>query len=224
MAEQAKVSEAVQAAFANSIKFVINETVEDPVTKKNKYQKIAELDMPIPTLEEFGIDAARKPLSKDDGIDEHGKDEDGIPAYVDEKFDWLQFAIVQQLKAQNRNKVDGKEMKEGMKFPTNFAELVAVGERSGEALKNRHLAKAAFAAYLKSKNKADVVVKLLSDLFIDANSITVAKDDFVEALESHLKQWVPALDEVNKGKFERTIEKAVEAINGRQAVLESMKA
>lgn len=217
------VADAVKAVFGNSIKFVINETIEDPVTKKNKYSKVAELDMPIPVLEDFGIEAKRKAVNKEDGIDENGKDEDGIPAYEDDKLDWLQFAIVQQLKAQNRNKVDGKELKEGMKFPTNFEELTAVGERSGEALKNRHLCKAAFAAYLKAKNKSDVVVKLLSDLFIDANSIQVARDDFASALEGHLKQWVPSLDEVNKGKFERTIEKAVEALNARQATLEGLK-
>lgn len=215
--------EATQAqSFKTRITFVINETVE--VNGKNKYQKVAELPMAIPTLEDFGITGAvRKALNKDEGINEQGLDEDGIPAYADERYDWLQFAIVQQLKAQNRNKVDGKNLKEGMKFPENFAELVAVGERSGEALKARHACKAAFAAYLKAKNKSDVVVKLLSDLFIDANSIAVAKDDFVDALKSHLEQFVPGLSEVDALKYERTIEKALDAINGRSATLADLK-
>lgn len=221
-AQQAsQVAQAVAQAFKTVIKFVINETVE--VNGKNKYQKVAELPMPIPTLEDFGIEAKRKAANKEDGITETGVDEDGIPAYEQEQWDWLQFAIVQQLKAQNRNKVDGKNLKEGMKFPENFAELVAVGERSGEALKNRHLCKSAFAAYLKSKNKSDVVVKVLSDLFIDANSIAVAKDDFVDALEFHLKSWVPGLTEDDKLKYERTIEKAVDAITGRSATLADLK-
>ncbi len=219
--QQNPVAQAVAKAFGTVITFVINETVE--VNGKNKYQKVAELPMPIPTLEDFAITAKRKAANKEDGINEKGLDEDGIPAYEDEAMDWLQFAIVQQLKAQNRNKVDGKNLKEGMKFPENFAELVAVGERSGEALKNRHLCKSAFAAYLKSKNKSDVVVKVLSDLFIDANSISVAKDDFVEALEFHIKAFVPGLSEDDKLKYERTIEKAVEAINGRSATLADLK-
>lgn len=221
MAQAQTVAGAVAQAFATSIKFIINETVE--VNGKNKYQKVAELPMPIPTLEDFGISATRKDANKEDGIDATGKDEDGIPAYQEEQWDWLQFAIVQQLKAQNRNKVDGNKLKDGVSFPSNFAELVAVGERSGEALKNRHLCKSAFAAYLKGKNKSDVVVKVLSDLFIDSNSITVAKDDFVEALEYHLKAWAPGLSEDDKIKYERTIEKAVDAITGRGATLADLK-
>lgn len=216
-----QVAQAVAQAFKTVITFVINETVE--VNGKNKYQKVAELPMPIPTLEDFGISAQRKGENKDEGIKADGTDEDGIPSYADEKYDWLQFAVVQQLKAQNRNKVDGKTLKEGMKFPENFAELVAVGERSGEALKNRHLCKSAFAAYLKAKNKSDVVVKVLSDLLIDANSISIAKDDFVDALEGHIKAFVPGLSEDDKIKYERTLEKAVEAINGRAATLADMK-
>jgi hypothetical protein len=209
--------------FANKIKFVINETVEDKATGKNKYKKIAELDMPIPVLSDFGIQGKLKAANKEDGIDENGKDEDGVPCYEDAPLDWLQYAIVQALKSQNRNKVDGANLKDGMKFPENFEELVAVGERSGEALKARHAAKASLAAYLKGKNKADVVVKLLSDLFVDASSISTCKDDFAEALEFHIKSWVPALNEVDKVRFERTIEKAVEALNGRSATLENLK-
>jgi len=215
------VAQAVAKAFGNSIQFVINETVE--VNGKNKYKEIARLPMPIPVLSDFGIEGKLKAANKDEGIDENGKDEDGVPCYEDEVLDWLQFAIVQQLKAQNRNKVDGATLKDGMKFPSNFAELVAVGERSGEALKARHAAKASFAAYLKAKNKTDVVVKLLSDLFIDASSISTCKDDFAEAIEYHIKAWIPGLDEVSKNRFERTIEKAVDALNGRSATLENLK-
>lgn len=213
----------VDKSFGNSIKFVINETVTDATTGKNKYKQIAELAMPIPTLEDFGIEQKRKGENKEDGINAAGLDEDGVPCYENEAFDWLQFAIVQQLKAQNRNKVDGANLKDGMKFPENFAELVAVGERSGEALKARHAAKASFAAYLKAKNKKDVVVKVLSDLLVDSNSIAVAKDDFVDALSSHIEQWVPGLSEVDKTRYARTIEKAVEAVNGRNLSLEDLK-
>jgi hypothetical protein len=216
------MEQVTQPSFKHVIQFVINETVLDEAKGKKVYKEIAKLPMPIPALEEFGISAKRKAADGKD-VFEGGVDEDGVPCYEDEKMDWLQFAAVQQLKAQNRNKVDGAALKDGMKFPENFAELVAVGERSGEALKARHAAKASFAAYLKAKNKKDVVVKILSDLFIDANSIAVAKDDFCEALESHIKQWVPGLGEDDKIRFERTIEKAVEALNGRNVTLDDLK-
>jgi len=171
---------------------------------------------------DFGLTGKLKPANKDEGIDENGKDEDGILCFEDEKLDWLQFAIVQACKAQNRNKVDGSNLKDGMKFPENFEELVAVGERSGEALKARHLAKASFAAYLKAKNKTDVVVKLLADLFVDGSSIQTCKDQFADALEGHLKQWVPGLNETDKLRYSRTIEKAVDALGSRAKTLEDM--
>jgi len=38
---QTAVAQAVAKAFSNVLKFVINETIEDKVTGKNKYQKIA---------------------------------------------------------------------------------------------------------------------------------------------------------------------------------------
>lgn len=204
--------------FTNTFDFVVNETVEE--NGKNKYKKVAEFKMPYPSLMDFGIDAA---LKMKDGKAE--VDEDGIPVYEEDKFDWLQYAILQQLKAQNRNKIgEDNKLKDGMKFPTNFEELVTVGERSGEALKNRHAAKASFVAYLKSQNKKDIVVKILSDLLVDASSISVCRDDYAEALQGHITKWVPSLNEEEKGRYSKTIEKAVDALNSRAQTLEDMKA
>jgi hypothetical protein len=206
--------------FKKTMPFVINETVKDEETGINKYQEVAKIDLPIPLLADFGIEAEQ---SKDEaGKDEF--DDDGIPVYSVDALDWLQSAILQQVKAQSRNKFVKGKLKDGQKLAETFAELVAVGERSGEALKARHAAKASFAAYLKSKNKKDVVVKLISDLFIDANSISVAKDDFVDALSAHITAWIPSLDESDKLRFERTIAKAVDAVNGRAALLDDIKA
>lgn len=204
--------------FESKLALIINETVKNEAGK-NVYKEIARHDMPYPLLKDFGIDAE---VSMKDGKPE--VDEDGIVVYTNEAFDWLQFAIIQQCKAQNRNKTgeDGK-LKDGQQFPDTFELLTAVGERSGEALKNRHAAKASFAGYLKAKNKSDVVVKVLSDLFVDAQSIAVAKDDFVDALSGHIQAWAPALNEADKQRFSRTVEKAVEAINGRNLSLDDLK-
>lgn len=200
--------------FASKLQFTINETVKNEQTGKNEYKELAKVDMPFPTLADFGIDAE---IAKDESG--NAKYEDGVPCYSVEAYDWLQFAIVQQLKAQNRNKFVKGELKEGMKLPENFAELVAVGERSGEALKARHEARASLAAYLKSKGKSEAVAKLLSDLFTDANSIVTCQDKFATALAAHIQAWVPTLSETDKERYSKTIEKAVQAINNRDAAL-----
>lgn len=204
-------------SFASKLSFVINETVKDE-SGKNKYKEIAKVEMPFPVLADFGIVAEQSKNEK--GELEY---DDGVPVYTDDTMDWLQTAIVQQLKAQNRNKFTDGKLKDGTKLPETFAEMVAVGERSGEALKARYAAKTSFAAYLKAKNKKDTVVNLLSNLFIDANSIATAKDDFAEALGVHMQAWVTGLDENDKVRFARTIEKAVNAINDRNVSLDDLK-
>lgn len=215
--EPTQVSQAVSAVFSHKLPFIVNETVEE--NGKNRYKEVARFEMPYPVLSDFGIDAK---ISQKDGKDE--VDEDGIPSYEDEKMDWLMYAIVQQLKAQNRNKIGANnQLKDGMKFPENFEELVAVGERSGEALKARHAARQSFIAYLKSKNKKDVIVKILSDLLVDPSSISVARDDFADALQHHLTQWVPSLDEADKLRFTKTLERAGEALNSRGQTLDDLK-
>jgi hypothetical protein len=203
-------------SFASKLQFVINETVKDD-SGKNKYKEIAKVDMPFPVLADFGIIATQS--KNDKGELEF---DEGVPVYEDDVMDWLQTAVVQQLKAQNRNKfIDGK-LKDNAILPENFIQMVAVGERSGEALKARYAAKASFAAYLKSKNKKDTVVNLLSNLFIDANSIATAKDDFANALAQHMQTWVSALAETDKVRFARTIEKAVTAVNDRNVSLDDL--
>lgn len=203
-------------SFNSKLELVLNETVETDGGKK-EYKEIAKVNMPFPTLADFGIVAV---IAKDDkGVEQY---EDGVPVYDDEIQDWLQTAIVQQLKAQNRNKFVKGKLKDGTKLPENFTEMVAVGERSGEALKARYAAKTSFAAYLKAKNKKDNVVNLLSNLFIDANSIATAKDDFAEALSNHVVAWVSGLEETDKLRFARTIEKAVTAINERSTSLDDL--
>lgn len=202
----------LQKKFGNVLPFVLNETVEKD--GKRQYQEIARIDMPYPTLADFDITAEQDK-------DEKGqpKFEDGVPVYVNSALDWLQFAIVQQLKAQNRNKFVAGKLKEGNKLPENFEELVTVGERSGEALKARHECRAAFAAYLKSLNKPEGIAKLLSNLLTDADSIALCQDKFAVALENHITKWVPSLTEENKVRFARTLEKAIEAINSRKEML-----
>lgn len=205
----------IDESFKSKLPFVLNETVKDEASGKNKYKKIAEIEMPYPTLADFGITDAVQ--AKDDK--EQPLFEDGVPVFVNEAHNWMQFAIVQQLKAQNRNKfVDGK-LKDGIKLPENFAELVATGERSGEALKARHECRNAFMAHLKSKNKSEVVVKIMGGLLVDSDSIQTSQDKFADALAGHIDTFLATLTEEQKLRYERTVMKAIEALENRKTAL-----
>jgi hypothetical protein len=205
-----------QGNFAAKTELVLNEKVEGK-DGKNEFQEIAKVALPVPTLEDFGIEAEQK-------TDEAGNAEveDGLPVYVDDALNWLMSAILATVKAQSRNKFVKGVLKEGNKLAETFAELTAVGERSGEALKAKHDARRAFAAYLEAQNKQPVVVKLLSDLFGDTNSIAVAQDKFVDALKVHLPKFINGLNETDKVRYTRTIERIVEAIDGRGATLDNL--
>lgn len=202
------------AKFGNKFNMVLSEKVEKD--GKNEFQEIAKVDVPCPILADFGIDAEVK--------QEEGKDviEDGLPVYTSEALNWLLGAVQTQVKAQARNKFIKGELKPGMKLAETFEELVAVGERSGEALKARHEARKSFAAFLEGLNKPANVVKLLSDLFHDVNSIVTARDEFANALGKYIAQWIPSLSESDKVRYTGKIQSLQEALNSRTATLEGL--
>lgn len=203
-----EIPQAVVKAFGAVFKMSLSEKVEGTSGKK-EFKEIAKVDVPCPTLQDFGITAEQ-------AIDEETKQpafDNGIPVYADTKMDWLQSAILAKVSAQTRNKFADGQLKQGMKVAETFEELTAVGERTGEALKIRHEAKKSFIAYLVSKNKKQATVKLLSELFHDTNNIPSAKTNFVEALASHVAGWIGTLSEADKTRFASKVEALQESIN-----------
>lgn len=203
--------------FETALELVLSEKVEAKDGSK-EFKEIAKVNVPCPVLADFGIEATV-------AMDEKGvaKEEDGIPVFTDDILNWLQAAIINQVKAQSRNKFEKGTLKAGAKLAEDFAELIAVGERSGEALKARHEARKSFVAYLEAQNKTAVVVKLLSDLFHDVNSIQTAQDKFVDALVFHLGNWIPTLSETDKVRFAKKVEGLQEAIDNRSVTMEDLK-
>jgi hypothetical protein len=211
---EAKLSAIVKMAISERVK---TGKKDDDGNDIMENKEIAKVNLPVPSLQDFGLNAA---------LEMEGNavktDEEGVPLYVDPAYDWLMYAVLNQVKAQSRNKFIKGELREGQSLATTFAELVAVGERTGEAMKARHDAKKSFAAYLEAQNKAATVVKVLSDLFHNESSIVTAKDNFVVALESHLGKWIPTLSAVDAGRFERKIGSIDEQLKARTKSLEEL--
>ncbi len=144
------------------------------VNKKvdNKYSKVGEVTIHVPTLDCFGIQA------------EQAKDKDGnllvdegLPVYTTDEANWLQGAILAQVKAQARNKlVSGTaELKPGAKIATNFAELTAEGDRAGNgaALQAIRELKTAFAKWVAGLGKSAAAQALLNGLFGNKQALAV---------------------------------------------------
>lgn len=211
------VAIALTAKFGSMLSLKLNEKVVDDKGDK-EFKEIATVSVPCPTVTDFGLSAVVK-------IDDETKQpeyDEGLPVYTDDTMNWLQSAIVNMVKAQTRNKFVKGVLKPDAKLAETFEELTAVSERSGEALKARHEARRSFMSYLEVKGKSTTVVKLLGGLFGDANSIAVAKDDYVTALGAHTVAWIGTLNETDKVRYGRTIETLQEAINGRNTSLEDL--
>lgn len=216
-----------ETKFTSKLNMSISERVgtgkkdaEGNEIQENK--EIAKVKLPCPTVSDFGIQGETKDRATMDKDDLEAFDPD-LPIYLDDALNWLQDAISNQVKAQSRNKFVKGILRDGVTLAETFAALTAPSERSGEAMKARHDARKSFAAYLEAQNKSAVVVKVLSDLFHNESAIVTAKDQFVDALTTHMGKWIPSLSAVDAGRFERKIGGIQEQLTTRTTAMEDMK-
>lgn len=129
---------------------------------EGKYSPIGDVTYYCPTLAAFGIDA---PVV----MDKEGKPtfEDGLPVYTTDEQNWLQKAILQQVKAQARNKLQPAsiDLKDGQAIATTLAELCAESEGSTAALEAVRQIKALWAKWVAGSGKSAATQSLLVTLF-----------------------------------------------------------
>lgn len=194
---------------------------------KKEHKEVGRVFIPTPTLQDFGISAEQSVYDIDAIIyasdnktvvkeEKKGQPafEDGIPLYADPVKDWLQQAITAKVAAMVRNRFAGGKLKNGAVIPEDFDQLTAETQRSGEALAIRRDAKASFEAHLQGKNKKAVTVQVLGDLFYNsAKVLQSAGEKYVDALSSHVSEWIPTLPEDKKSRFAPKILELQESIN-----------
>lgn len=210
------------AKFATSMKMEVSKSVPQPGSKKKKHQKVGDVLVPVPTLQDFGITAkqyiATEEDAKADPTVKAGQPvfSDGVPVYDDPRANWLQEAVAASVKAMARNRLQkgSTELKPGMQFPEDFEMLTAETARTGEALKLRREAKASFEEYLASLNKKQATIQLLGDLFFNSSkNLVSAGDKYVEALAGYTNDWLDKLSEDKKARFAPKIAELQESIN-----------
>lgn len=216
-------------SFNKKFLLPLNKTVEtgklDKNGKKEKERiQVGYSEVPYPSLADFGITAEQ---AKDkEGKPEVG--EDGIPIYAEDRFDWLQQAVASAVASKVRNyfvqgikTLPSKENKtnvmvpdSGKMLPVDFETLTAESARSGEALKLRREAKAAFEAYLQKNNKPAAVVQALGELFFNsARVLGSASQKYVAALGMHTEAWTKTLSDEQTARFAPKLMELNESLN-----------
>lgn len=164
------------------------------VNKKvdNKYSKVGEVTIYVPTLDCFGF-AAEQAKDKDGSL----LVEDSLPVYTTDEANWLQGAILAQVKAQARNKlVSGSaELKPGVKIATNFAELTAEGDRAGNgaALQAIRELKTAFTKWVAGLGKSSAAQSLLNGLFGNKQALAVQAVDNKQKMAQYVADFAESL-------------------------------
>ena len=184
---QSTVSAVVAALFAACL-IEVNKKVD------GKYAKVGDVTIHVPTLDCFGI-TAEQAKDKDGAplVD------DGLPVYTTDEANWLQGAILAQVKAQARNKlVSGTaELKPGAKIATNFAELTAEGDRAGNgaALQAIRELKTLFAKWVAGLGKSAAAQALLNGLFGNKQALAVQAADNKAKMMQYVQDFAESLEE-----------------------------
>lgn len=211
------------AKFTHSFTMELSKTIELP-NGKNKQEKIAEVQVPYPTLGDFGIQAEQAVWRPEDLKDDPKRVvgapafSNGVPVYKDDRADWLQQAIVKAVAASSRNKFKDGELKPGLSLAEDFETLTAPTSRTGEALAIRREAKQSFEAFLGARGKKQVTVQQLSTLFYNsASTLGSAGTKYVNALAQYSADWIDSLTEEQKSRFSPKIAELQESINAASA-------
>ena len=184
-------------------------TIKMEVNKKgagNKYEKVGEVEIFVPTLGEVFPDAK---VSMDAKTGEPIV-EDGLPVYEDAKLNWIQGAIFAAVKAQARNKLKPgtATLKDNVSIASNWDTLTAEGERvgNGDALAAVREAKAAFAEYVKGLGKSAAAMQTLNLLFANKQALNLQSPENKAKMENYVTEFASGLeDEAKLARYEKYI-------------------
>lgn len=170
-----------------------------------KFVKVGEVAIYCPTLE----DAAFPPVRQ---LDEAGKEvfEDGLPVYKEKAHNWIQGAILAQVKAQARNKLQTgtATLKDGQTIATDWETLTAEGDRggNGDALAAVREAKAAFAKHVGTLGKSQKAQDTLTTLFASKQSLALQSPENKQKMAAYVEGFAASLDEAQLARFMKYLE------------------
>lgn len=172
-----------------------------------EYEEVGKINLPLPSLEDFGIkDAVRAKDEKDPTKDAVA--DDGLPIYQDDALNWLFGAAVSAAKAQVRNRlISGTaEFKEGKKAAETMAELIAEGERgpgNAAALQLLREIKKSFAAFVGTLGKSVQTQAILLGLFSNKEGLSLQDNVSKGKMKVYLSQYAETLTPEDLGRYSK---------------------
>lgn len=179
-----------------------------PVSKKvdGKYEKQGEVNIVVPVLEDIQKDVVGAKVTGD---------EEGLPVYDSDIANWVQSAILAYVKATTRNKlVSGTaQVKPGMAIPTDWAGLLAEGERGGNgaALALLREFKEAFAKWAATLGKNAATTQALIQYVSNRTALQLANSDHKAKIKGYVEQFAEQLSEEDLERFTRPLENVMES-------------
>jgi len=149
----------------------------------NKRIPVGEVEVPVPSLQDFGLD-----------VEPTGKDEDGVPTYNSNELNWLQNAIKNATMANARNKLVPKttDLRAGATIPATLEELTepSLGGGNPEVLKQIAAVKAKFKEYVGGLGKSAKVTALLTEAFGSTKALGMQPANVRERIASYVEEFV----------------------------------
>lgn len=168
------------------------------VSKKEngEYVEVGQVEVFYPLLSELGI-----------AIDPTGKDEEGFPTYADDKVQYVFDSVLAAVKATARNRlVSGTAtLKSDNTIADTVEALLATGERSGEALKQRREYFNSFKAWLPSLGKSAAWVAGMFDIVSNVKNIPYQSAARKATVKDLVTQHAATLDAESVAKWERVM-------------------
>lgn len=189
------------------------------VSKKvnGKFAKQGEVQITVPLLKDI-IPFVATDIKKDD----KGADmvEDGLPVYVSDEANWVQSALLAQVKAQARNKlVSGTAtLKEGLTIATDWASLIAEGVRGGgEALAIAREAKAAFAEWMAKQGKSEAATNTVVTLFSNRAALQLQSAANKAKVKAYVESFAESItDEATLERLSKPIDSVMAACDSTE--------
>lgn len=201
-------------AFAQ-VKMEISKREKGKNGSKGEFVKIGEHTIHVPLLRDVLSFIASAEVKKD----EKGQEiiEDGIPVYSTEEANWVQGAILSQVKMQARNKlVPGTAtLKPDNKIPETWEELYAEGVRGpSAALALAREFKESFAEWVSKQGLSENASATLISLVSNKTALALQPQGNKEKVLARISKYMEDMDEETNLKFQRPIEALMEACQG----------
>lgn len=192
-----------------AFQIVVMEISKSGEKKGDKRILVGSVNIFVPTLRDIAAIVAGAEIKKD----EKGEEvyEDGLPVYTDDRADWIQDAILTQVKAQARNKlVPGTiSLKADQKIPETWEELYAEGTRGpGAGLKLLQDFRKAFSDWVSKQGISDAAQAALLAFVSNSKALMCQNAATKAKVSARLAAFAESLSEEDLDKFMKPLENA----------------